>query len=215
MVINDVRAEEHRLSRSNIQVEPCNVRVLTQRGWSVEAKTSSIQEFAWLAVSDGEIVGLVFGRRRRNCLNGSWVFAASVGKDGGNVGRREGDDETPRKVRTVREFHQPLTQTRQRHRPGSRGLGAGIAASLIIVEEEQPVLDHGAAQSAAKSVPDKGWPRNAAQVTEVVIRRSDGIAVRFEERAMKAIGAALGDQLDLRTRRVPCGRICSYSRDPE
>src|SRR6266404_3750105 len=157
MVINDVRAEEHRLLRSNIQVESCNVRVLPQRRRSVEAKTRSIQELAWFAVSDGEIVGCVFGRRRGNCLNGSWVFAASVGKDGGNIRRIQGDEATG----SIREFHQSLTQTRQRHGPGSSGLGAGVAASFIVVKEEQPVLDDGATQPAAKSVPDKGWPRNA------------------------------------------------------
>src|ERR1700730_3909129 len=215
MVINNVRAEEHRLLRSNIQVESCNVRVLTQRGWSVEAKTGSIQEFAWLAISDSKIVGLVFGCCRGNCLNGSWVFAAGVGKDTGNVSRRQGDDETPRRVRSVREFHQPLAQTRQRYCPGGGGLCTRVAASLVIVEEEEPVLDDGAAQPAAKSVPDERWPRNTDQIIEEVISRSDGIAMRFEEGAMKIVRTALGDQLDLRTGRMARSRICSYSRNPE
>src|ERR1700687_4199290 len=214
MVINDVRAEEHRLLRSNVQVEPCNVRVLAQRRRSVEAKTSGIQKFAWFTVSDTEIVCCVFGRCRGNCLNGSWVFGARVGKDGGNVGRRQGD-EAPCRPRSVREFHQPLTQTRQRHGPGIGGLGAGVAASLIVVKEEQPVFDDGAAQAAAKSVPDEGWPRSAVQIIEVVIRRSDGIAVRFEQGAVQVVRTALGDQLYLRARRMARSRIRSYSRNPE
>src|SRR6266850_6155391 len=211
MVINDVRAEEHRLLRSNVQVEPCNVRVLAQRRRSVEAETSSIQKIAWFAVSDGEIVGCVFGRCRGNCLNGSRVFAAGVGKDGGNIRRSQGDEATG----SIGEFHQSLTQTRQRHGPGSGGLGASVAASLIVVKEEQPVLDDGAAQPTAKSVPDEGRPRSAVQIIEVVIRRSDGIAVRFEQGAVQVVRTALGDQLYLRARRMARSRICSYSRNPE
>src|SRR6267378_1142109 len=121
MVINDVRTEEHGLLRSNVEVKPCDVRVLTQRRRSVKPKTGGIQKITWLAVSDSEIVGLVFGCCCCDRLNGSRVFPVGVGKDGGNVRRRQGDETTG----SVRKFHQPLTQTRQRYRPGSRGLCTG------------------------------------------------------------------------------------------
>ncbi len=95
--------------------------------------------------------------------------------------------------------HLAAAEARERHLPEHAPLAA-VLAPLVAVEEEGAVLDDGAADGAAVGVADERGPLDARAVVEEVVGREDRRAVEPEAGAVERVGAALGDDGDLRAR---------------
>ena len=82
-----------------------------------------------------------------------------------------------------------------------------LLRALIIAEEEQLVLDDGAADRSAKLLPRRWRERNSGLVREWVARLLVAIAVIVETASMKFIGPGLDGHLHRSRRRLPGLRV--------
>ena len=75
---------------------------------------------------------------------------------------------------------------------------AGITAAFIVEEKEKLLFFDGAAQAGTELIANESRPVHSSSVVEKGVGLGDRVAVVFVRRAMPGVGAALGDQLDLR-----------------